>query len=127
MSEEVPCMTLVKLREINARPSLSPGDEGLERTLSMLCSFLSVDDFCSFLASPAFASLARRDVPWITFEIGLYADHTKTLQLIPSNSEFQLADAHGSGVFENNLWRGTLEDGLSELLRLWIDVVSADQ
>ena len=31
------------------------------------------------------------------------------------------------GVFENNLWRGTLEDGLSELLRLWIGVVSADQ
>ena len=125
MSDPVPCITLVKLSEIDDRPSLSSADSGLEQTLSMLCSFLSIEDFFSFLTSPAFVSLARRDVPWITFEIGLYADHTKTLQLIPSSHGFEVADASASGVFENNLWSGEIEDGLVELLSAWITLVSA--
>jgi hypothetical protein len=124
MSDHVPCITLVKLSEIDERPSLSPADEGLEQNLSMLCSFLSVDDFCSFLTSPAFASFARHDIPWVTFELGLYSDHTKTLQLIPSSDGFQIADANESGVFENNMWSGQIEDGFAELLGDWIAAVS---
>ena len=124
MADPVPCVTLVKSGEIDDRPPLTSADEALEQTLSMLCSFLSIDDFFSFLASPAFASLARRDTPWITFEIGLYADHTKTLQLIPSSHGLKIADASESGVFENNLWTGDIEDGLIELLGAWVIAVA---
>ena len=71
MTGDVPLITLVKREEIAERPSLSEEDLSLENTLSMLCSFLTLEDFISFLSTPMFASYAQREEPWVVFEIGL--------------------------------------------------------
>jgi hypothetical protein len=61
MGEDLPCITLVKMQEIAERPVLTPDEQALEQALSMLCSFLSLEDFISFLQSDKFARLARTE------------------------------------------------------------------
>ena len=85
MDAGTPLVTLVKKAEIGPKPALTES-LALEQTLSMLCSFLSVEDFISFLSSPAFQSYAQHQETWLSMEIGLYIDHTKTLQLYPNNT-----------------------------------------
>ena len=58
MADQQPLLTLVKKGEIAPRPHLTPEDLALEQTLSMLCSFLSIEDFASFLKSKDFSSYA---------------------------------------------------------------------
>ena len=72
MEDGVPVITLVKKGEIGPRPPLSSESEALERTLSMLCSFLSIKDFISFLASSGFKAYAQHEEGWLVLEIGVY-------------------------------------------------------
>jgi len=124
MQDGAPLITLVKKGELAERPSLSSEDLALERTLSMLCSFLSVDDFVSFLNSLAFASYAQREEHWVVFEIGLYHDHTKTLQLYPGSGRLTIADEAMTGVFEEHLWKGEPNEAFANAITRWIGVVS---
>ena len=120
MDGAVPILTLVKAKEIAERPSLSPPQQQLETTLTMLCSFLSVDDFISFLASRPFNEFARKEDPWVVFELGLYQDHTKTLQLIPSKASLIMLDSNHTGAFENHVWEGDADEAMGRALKHWI-------
>ena len=126
MGEDLPCITLVKMQEIAERPVLTPDEQALEQALSMLCSFLSLEDFISFLQSDKFARLARTESPWIVFEIGLYIDHTKTLQLIPSSERLTLADAAMTGAFVEHVWHGAPDSTMTEALHRWMGVAQSD-
>ena len=123
MVGDVPLITLVKREEIAGRPSLSEEDLALETTLSMLCSFLTLEDFISFLSTPMFASYAQRDEPWVVFEIGLYQNHTKTLQLYPEPNRLTVTDEAATGVLDQNVWNGQADAKLVGLLRSWVGAV----
>ena len=123
MGGDVPILTLVKAKEIAERPPLSPPQQQLETTLTMLCSFLSVDDFISFLASQPFNEFARKEDPWVVFELGLYQDHTRTLQLIPSRASLMLLDSNHTGAFENHVWEGDANEAMSQAVKHWIAVI----
>jgi hypothetical protein len=104
MHEGKPLLTVVKSRIIDEpKPPLMPQDEGLLQTLSMLCSFQTTEDLASFLFSPMFQHLTSNRPPFVVFEIGVYLDHTKTLELIASEQGVIFADVHASGAFENNI------------------------
>lgn len=124
MEDGVPLITLVKKSEIGPKPSLSPESLALEQTLTMLCSFLSLDDFISFLSSPMFQNYAQHEEMWVALEIGLYMDHTKTLQLYPEQHSLTIADDAMTGAFEESIWKGQAGDALVAALGRWIDVVS---
>jgi len=119
---DVPLLTMVKKQILAEKPPLSVDDEQLETTLCMLCSFYSLDDMMSFISSEKFRSLALREEAWIGFEIGVYKDHTKTVEFIPSAKEFILADSLMSGVFENNVWKGATIEDLQKALLLWLNL-----
>lgn len=117
-----PLLTMVKKQELGPKPSLTTEDELLEQTLCMLCSFYSLDDLMSFIASQKFVSLASHEPPWIGFEIGIYKEHTKTIEFIASPTEFVLADSQMSGTFDGNIWRGEDHTALHDALKLWLNI-----
>ena len=125
MGSDLPLITLVKKEEIGPKPSLSSDSLALEQTLTMLCSFLSLEDFISFLASPMFRAYAQHEEMWVSLEIGLYIDHTKTLQLYPEHHGLTIADEAMTGAFEEHIWKGQADDALVTALARWIDLVSA--
>lgn len=125
MEDAVPVITLVKKREIGPKPALSPESLALEQTLSMLCSFLSLEDFILFLSSPMFQAYAQHEEIWVSLEIGLYVDHTKTLQLYPEHHGLTIADEAMTGAFEDHVWKGQADDGLVAALERWSILVSA--
>lgn len=126
MEERVPVITLVKKAEIAPRPSLSPEDLALENTLEMLCSFLSLEDFMSFLRSEMFRSYACREEVWLVLEIGLYHDHTKTLQLYPEAEQLAIADEAMTGALDGHVWKGVPDDGLVNALQRWMHAVGSN-
>lgn len=126
MEQHVPVITLVKKAEIAPRPSLSPEDLALENTLTMLCSFLSLEDFISFLSSPMFRSYACREEVWLVLEIGLYQDHTKTLQLYPEAEQLAIADEAMTGALDDHVWKGVPDDGLVSVLQRWMHLVGSN-
>lgn len=125
MEDEVPLITLVKKGEIGPKPSLSPESLALEQTLTMLCSFLSLEDFILFLSSPMFQNYAQHEEMWVSLEIGLYVDHTKTLQLYPEHHDLTIADEAMTGAFEEHVWKGQADGALVAALARWIGLVSA--
>lgn len=127
MTDALPLLTLVKARMLDDRPVLDSVAQNLETTLTMLCSFYSVEDLVQFLSTEGFSQLARQGDPWIEFELGLYKDHVKTLQLIPQKKELVLADAAATGAFTNHLWQGEADASLIEALNRWIGTVTSPQ
>ena len=93
-------------------------------TLSMLCSFLSIDDFVSFIYSKKFQNLLNESIPWIVFEVGFYQDHTKVIELIPTKNELIIADNQETGVFEGNIATVCRQGDFVEQLSNWLDFVS---
>lgn len=124
MEDGVPVITLVKKEEIGPKPSLSSDSLALEQTLTMLCSFLSLEDFISFLASPMFRAYAQHEEMWVSMEVGLYVDHTKTLQLYPEHHGLTIADEAMTGAFEDHVWKGQADAALVSALARWINIVS---
>ncbi len=97
-----PVLTLV-IKSIDSGKinQLEKDVQGLIGTLSMLCSFLSVKDFCSFIFSEKFELLTLPELE-IVFEIGVYSQHEITLQLSPNKNGVILNDLIGQDCFENN-------------------------
>ena len=122
----MPVITLVKKAEVASRPTLSPEDLALENTLTMLCSFLSLEDFISFLSSSMFRSYACREEVWLVLEIGLYQDHTKTLQLYPEAQQLAIADEAMTGALDDHVWKGVPDEGLVSALQRWMHVVGSN-
>ena len=127
MQDGQPLITLVKKHETAERPELTAEDLALEQTLSMLCSFLSVEDFASFLNSGPFKSYAQHKGLWVVFEIGLYHDHTKTLQLHPDAEQLTIADGAMTGAFEEHVWRGQADETFITAILHWVRMVSTLQ
>ena len=93
-------------------------------TLSMLCSFLSIEDFVSFIYSEKFQNLLNESIPWIVFEIGYYQDHTKVIELIPTKRELIIADNQQTGVFGGNIVTVSRQEDFLEQLSNWLSFVS---
>ena len=97
-----PVLTLV-IKSIDSEgvAKLEEEIQGLIGSLSMLCSFLSVKDFCSFIFSEKFKQLTMQELE-IVFEVGIYSRHEITLQLSASDDGVILNDLIGQNCFENN-------------------------
>ena len=93
MGDDLPLLTMVKSKEISESPErLANESVELLNTLTSLCSFYTIEDFVSFIFSEKFTRLIDCDDPWIVFEIGLYLDHQKNLQFIPSKNNYLFVD-----------------------------------
>ena len=128
MDDTPPMFTMVKSQTLGEAPeSLSEKSQGLLDTLSMLCSFHNAEDLASFLYSPMFVELAQQGEVWVGFEIGLYVDHAKTLDLIPSEKDILFADNASTGVFEGNLHHCVDEKDAVLRLNQWYLVVHSPE
>ena len=124
MEEKKPLLTLVKSRFVDdPTPALEVQEAGLIETLSMLCSFHTAEDLASFLYSEMFQGLVARRPPFIVFEIGVYLDHTKTLELIASEDGVLFADGQASGAFVDNIHKTENEQDAAKQLSHWHGVV----
>ena len=103
---------------------LSDVQKSMIETLSMLCSFLSIDDFVGFIYSENFLDLLNESTPWVVFEIGYYQDHTKIIELIPTKKELIIADNQQTGVFEANIATVCRQEDFVEQLSNWLSFVS---
>ena len=123
MGEDLPLLTMVKSKEIDELPvDLSEGLLALRNTLSTLCSFYSVEDFIDFLYSDSFQNLINYESPWIVFEVGMYLDHNKNMQLIPMRNKIILVDNVGCGWNDGTFESNDPEDILREL-KIWCEMV----
>ena len=128
MDDATPMFTMVKSQTLGESPApLSEKSQGLLETLSMLCSFHTAEDLASFLYSPMFVELAQQGEVWLGFEIGLYVDHAKIFDLIPSEKEVLFADNASTGVFEGNLHRCVDEQDAAVRLKQWYSVVHSPE
>ena len=124
MSDGTPMFTLVKSQEFGPIPSgLDEKSKQLVNTLGMLCSFLSAADLASFLHSEIFSNSFRQSDVWIGFELGLYEDHTKTLEVIPSKHELLVVDNRATGALEENIFRCGEENETAKTLMHWFSIV----
>lgn len=128
MDDATRMFTMVKSQTLGESPApLSEKSQGLLETLSMLCSFHTAEDLASFLYSPMFVELAQQGEVWLGFEIGLYVDHAKIFDLIPSEKEVLFADNASTGVFEGNLHRCVDEQDAAVRLKQWYSVVHSPE
>ena len=118
MSER-PLLTMTKSRIIAQQPDLEPQSLGLLDTLSTLCSFYTCEDLASFLFSDIFRNVAGDDEPWIIFEIGIYAEHMKTVELIPVHDGVTIADGSMTGGIPNHVIVIKSEQDCSDTLATW--------
>jgi hypothetical protein len=115
-----PVLTLViKSIESEGVTKLEEEVQELVGTLSMLCSFLSVKDFCSFIFSEKFKQLAMQELE-VIFEVGIYSRHEVTLQLSSSVDGVILNDLIGQNCFENDLVICSTMDDLETIIVSWL-------
>lgn len=117
--EELPLLTMTKLRIIGELPDLSPKSQALLDTLSGLCSFHTTEDLASFLFTDMFRDLIGLGEPWIIFEIGVYKEHTKTIESIPVHDGITLADGAMTGGIEGNVAIAKSQSECDSILSNW--------
>ena len=117
--EELPLLTMTKLRFIGELPDLSPKSQALLDTLSGLCSFHTTEDLASFLFTDMFRDLIGLGEPWIIFEIGVYKEHTKTIESIPVHDGITLADGAMTGGIEGNVAIAKSQSECDSILSNW--------
>ena len=123
MGGNLPLLTMVKSREIDDKPiSLSEESNNLLNTLSSLCSFYTVDDFVGFIFSEKFKNLVESPSPWVVFEIGMYLDHQKNMQLIVSSDKIRLVDNVGCG-WNDGTFESNSEEEISREIKSWCELV----
>ena len=122
--EKSPLLTMTKSRVVSDKPSLSEESQALLDTLSGLCSFHTTEDLASFLFTDMFRNLVGAGEPWIIFEIGVYKDHTKTVECIPVHDAITLADGAMTGGIPDNVAILKSELDCSNTLSNWISHVT---
>ena len=116
----IPLITLVIKSQNNDRLDLlADNEKSLLDTLSMLCSFLSVKDFCSFIFSDKFSNLTKYDLD-LVFEIGLYANHELTLELSLNKGKMRIDDLIDQGCFDNNSFEFSISEELEIGINNWL-------
>lgn len=124
MSENLPMFTMTVSRQIEEAPTtLNQKSEALLNTVKTLCSFNNSQDLAHFVFSEPFSELARTDSPWLVFELGLYQDHTKIIELIPTKQEITIADSSCSGAFAENVKKTNDRNEFSSLIKKWFELV----
>lgn len=114
----IPLITLViKSQNNDALDLLTDNEKSLLDTLSMLCSFLSVKDFCSFIFSDKFSSLTKYD---LVFEIGLYTNNEITLELSLTKEKMRIDDLIDQGCFDNNSFEFSMFEELEIGINNWL-------
>ena len=117
----IPLITLViKSQNNNRLDQLADDENSLIDTLSMLCSFLSVKDFCSFIFSDKFSGLKKYDMD-LVFEIGLYTNHEITLQLSLTKEKMRIDDLINQGCFDNNSFEFSIFEELEIGINNWLN------
>lgn len=114
-----PLLTMTKSRLVNAQPELSSQSETLLETLSGLCSFHTSEDLASFLFTEIFRSLVGEGNTWVVFEIGVYKDHTKTVEITPIDGGMTIADTSMNGSIPNNVAIVKNESDCARVLLNW--------
>ena len=123
MNDNLPLITLViKSKDNHNVESLTDSNKSLVETLSMLCSFLSVSDFCSFIFSKKFSNLMGCDLD-LTFEIGIYSNHEVTLELTGIKDKFVLTDIDEKNYFPNSSISCSSFDELEIIINNWLENV----
>ena len=70
VNDSLPILTMVISKYVDEKSeTLTEEQNSMIETLSMLCSFLSIDDFVSFIYSEKFQNLLNESIPWIVFEM----------------------------------------------------------
>ena len=119
----IPLITLViKSQNNDGVDLLADNEKSLLDTLSMLCSFLSVKDFCSFIFSDKFSNLTKYDLD-LVFEIGLYANHELTLELSLKKGKMRIDDLIDQGCFENNSFEFSISEELEIGINNWLTYI----
>ena len=121
--DDSPLLTMTKSRLVNVQPELSSQSEMLLETLSGLCSFHTSEDLASFLFTGTFRSLVGGGNPWVIFEIGVYKDHTKTVEITPIDGELTIADTSMNGSIPNNVATVKTESDCARILLNWYNSV----
>ena len=117
--DETPLLTMSKSAFIETKPELDSQSEKLLETLSGLCSFHSAEDLASLLFTDMFSLLVGDSSPWIKFEVGLYQDHTKTIDVIAISGSVTIADAAMTGGVPNNLITSQNESECDTIIQNW--------
>ena len=119
----IPLITLViKSQNSDELDLLADNEKSLLDTLSMLCSFLSVKDFCSFIFSDKFSNLTKYDLD-LVFEIGLYANHELTLELSLNKGKMRIDDLIDQGCFDNNSFEFSISEELEIGINNWLTCI----
>ena len=119
----IPLITLViKSQNDDGLDLLADNEKSLLDTLSMLCSFLSVKDFCSFIFSDKFSNLTKYDLD-LVFEIGLYANHELTLELSLNKGKMRIDDLIDQGCFDNNSFEFSMSEELEIGINNWLTCI----
>lgn len=116
----LPLLTLV-IKSIDADrfDGLNEDNKSLVNTLSMLCSFMSIDDFVSFIYSPKFVNLINAEIP-VKFEIGLYTQHEIILDMIVENNLITLTDCRNQNYLQ--VAECSSKEDLFSSLNTWISL-----
>lgn len=123
VDSEIPLITLViKSQNNDGLDLLAENEKSLVDTLSMLCSFLSVKDFCSFIFSDKFSNLTKYDLD-LVFEIGLYANHELTLELSLNKGKMRIDDLIDQGCFDNNSFEFSISEELEIGINNWLTCI----
>ena len=123
VDSEIPLITLViKSQNNNRLDQLADDEKSLLDTLSMLCSFLSVEDFCSFIFSDKLSSLTKYDLD-LVFEIGLYANHEITLELGITKEKMRIDDLIDQSWVDNNSFEFSTFEELENGINRWLTCI----
>ena len=118
----LPLLTLViKSIDTDRFDGLNEDNKSLVNTLSMLCSFMSIDDFVSFIYSPKFVNLVNTKIP-VKFEIGLYTQHEIILEMIVENNLITLTDSRDQNYLQ--VAECSCKEDLFSSLNTWISLAS---
>ena len=116
----LPLLTLViKSIDTDRFDGLNEDNKSLVNTLSMLCSFMSIDDFVSFIYSPKFVNLINTEIP-VKFEIGLYTQHEIILEMIVENNLITLTDCRNQNYLQ--VAECSRKEDLFSSLNTWISL-----
>ena len=114
----LPLLTLViKSIDADRLDGLNEDNKSLVNTLSMLCSFMSIDDFVSFIYSPKFVNLINTEIT-VKFEIGLYTQHEIILEMIVENNLITLTDSRNQNYLQ--VAECSSKEDLFSSLNTWI-------
>ena len=120
VSPVLPLLTLViKSIDTDRFDGLNEDNKSLVNTLSMLCSFMSIDDFVSFIYSPKFVNLINTEIP-VRFEIGLYTQHEIILDMIVENNLITLTDCRNQNYLQ--VAECSSKEDLFSSLNTWISL-----